>query len=503
VKLTAIDTISQNYQIPVTNPEDGTTLPSVLIVTSATLDTNSPVNRNVHAANGQVFLSLQMSSGPIQRNDGSPLWGAFFSGLTPLPATALRYVTASGRRYLATRVNPINQTHNPNGTTDDGMVDATYYFTVPIKSRQGTLVIGPTHTTGMQFEGFVGGSPVLLNVGGPIRIALSFPKKLTATVPTPKRVAPAPGATFANLLNILATAMAGLLVGVVLLARRRGKRRGRPVPVYVASSAPTPTPPIHYSGQPPVPRPPSVVPPATKIIEEEATLRIDVLGPLTISPVKAHASDPVRAIVAYLAMNAQRTSTLEEIQTAIWPLTDAGTDIKKTVMRNYMVDARRAVGERHLPTASGRPGYQLRDFTTDWSEFQDLLSAAMKTYKDAAAELRRRALDLVKGPPFTADTSRYFTWTFTSSVLYKMVEAVTTLAHELGAQFVQAGDLPGAEVALRQGLLADPASLTLWEDLTDVLLESTDQSLLELHWKSANVVLRAEDVVRLRSRSNG
>jgi hypothetical protein len=43
----------------------------------------------------------------------------------------------------------------------------------------------------------------------------------------------------------------------------------------------------------------------------------------------------------------------------------------------------------------------------------------------------------------------------------------------------------------------------LWEDLTDVLLESTDQSLLDLHWGSANVVLRAEDVALLRSRSNG
>jgi DNA-binding SARP family transcriptional activator len=507
VKLTAVDTISQSHQIPVTNPEDGATLPSVLIVTSATLDTTSPVNKNVHAANGQIYLSLQMSSGPIQRNDGSPLWGAFFSGLTPVPATALRYVTASGRRYVATRVNPINQTYNPNGTTDDGMVDATYYFTIPITNRRGTLVIGPTRTPGVQYEGFIGGSPVLLNVGGPTRIALSFPKKLTATVPAPKRVAPALapalGATFANLLNILVTALAGLLVGVVFLARRHGKRRGRPVPVYVVGSAPTPTPPIHYFEQPPVPRPPSVVPPATKIIGEDATLRIDVLGPLTISPVKAPASDPVRAIVAYLAMNAERTLTLEEIQTAIWPLTDAGTDIKKPVMRNYMVDARRTVGERHLPTASGRPGYQLQDFTTDWSEFQDLLSEALKTSEDAAAELRRRALGLVKGPPFTADTTRYFTWTFTSSVVYKMVEAVTTLAHELGTQFVLAGDLAGAEVVLRQGLLADPASLTLWEDLTDVLLESTDQSLLELHWKSAKVVLRAEDVVPLRSRSNG
>jgi DNA-binding SARP family transcriptional activator len=211
----------------------------------------------------------------------------------------------------------------------------------------------------------------------------------------------------------------------------------------------------------------------------------------------------VRAIVAFLAMNTGRFYSLEEIQTAIWPVTDAGTDIKKPAMRNYMVDARKTVGPRHLPTATGRAGYQLCNFTTDWSEFQSLLSQAKKTSKDSALALRRGALDLAKGPPFTADTSRYFTWTLTSAVVYKMVEATVTLAHELGRDSVLAGDLASAEKLLRQGLLTDPASLTLWEDLTDVLLESTDKSLLDLHWKSAGVVLRAEDVALLRSRSNG
>jgi DNA-binding SARP family transcriptional activator len=503
VKLSAVDPISQSYQIPITNPENGAILPSVLIVTSATLNTTSPANKNVHAAKGQIFLSLQMSSGPIQRNISSPLWGTYFSNLIPLPATALRYVTASGRRYVATRVSPINQAFNPNSASDDGMVDATYYFTVPITNRRGTFVIEPTRTMGVEYQGNTGFAPVPLKVGGPTSVALSFPKKLTETVPIPVKVPPAPGATFAQALNFFATALAGLLVGLVLLARRRGKRKYRPLPVYVVGSAPARNPPTHDFEQPPVPLPPSVVPPAKKIVNERTTLRVDVLGPLSISPVNAPASDPVRAIVAYLAMNPERLLTLDEIQTAIWPLTDVGTDIKKPAMRNYMVDARRTVGERHLPTASGRAGYQLSDFTTDWAEFQDLLDQVKRTSKDAGVVLRRRALDLAKGPPFTADTTRYFTWTFTPSVVYKMVDAVTTLAHNLGTELVLASDLAGAEEVLRQGLLTDPASFRLWEDLTDVLLESTDQSLLALHWKAASLVLRAQDVVALRSRAHG
>ena len=66
-----------------------------------------------------------------------------------------------------------------------------------------------------------------------------------------------------------------------------------------------------------------------------------------------------------------------------------------------------------------------------------------------------------------------------------------------------AGDLTGAEWALRQGLLCDPSSLTLWEDLTDVLLEGKDASLLQLHWKAAETVLESGEVTVLRSREHG
>ena len=87
----ATDTIALNFDIPITNPESGFTLPSMLSVASATLDTTSPMNSSFHAAEGRIFLTLQMSSGPIQRNYGSPFWGDFFSGMTPLPASARRY----------------------------------------------------------------------------------------------------------------------------------------------------------------------------------------------------------------------------------------------------------------------------------------------------------------------------------------------------------------------------------------------------------------------------
>ena len=504
--LKAVDYLAQSHQIPITNPVDGHIFASVLLVTSATLSTTNPVDRGREAPKGTMYLSLQMTSNPPELEYPDPNWGSYFSSMTPLSASAIRYVAKSGHSYSVVRADPISQANNV-GVYGDGLVNAVYYFTVPLSNRRGTVIISPTRTTGMELQGFVGSDVLVsLSVSGPTRITLSFPKHLIVTSSTPRNGEPTTYSTFASGLNLMATILAALLAVLAVLARRRKRNHNRPRPDYFVAPTPAPRPPNPGTNtvfQSPVPTQPPITLPTTHPDVQPSSLRVDVLGPLTISPVFAPASDPVRAIVAFLAMNNDRLLTLDEIQTAIWPLTSNGTDIKKPAMRNYMVDVRKTIGGRHLPTASGRAGYQLVDFTTDWSQFQGRCDQATKSSKADALILRRQALDLAKGPPFTADTSRYFTWTFTSSIVYKIVEAVTALAHELGTHFVLAGDLATAEQVLRQGLLTDPACLTLWEDLTDVLLESADQSLLELHWRSASSLLHDVDVTALRTRAQG
>ena len=504
--LKAVDYLAQSHQIPITNPVDGHIFASVLLVTSATLSTTNPVDRGREAPKGTMYLSLQMTSNPPELEYPDPNWGSYFSSMTPLSASAIRYVAKSGHSYSVVRADPINQANNV-GVYGDGLVNAVYYFTVPLSNRRGTVIISPTRTIGMEYQGFVGSDVLVsLSVSGPTRITLSFPKHLIVTSSTPRNGEPTTYSTFASGLNLVATILAALLAVLAVLARRRKRNHNRPRPDYFVAPTPAPRPPNSGAStvfQSPVPTQPPITLPKTHPDVQPSSLRVDVLGPLTISPTFAPASDPVRAIVAFLAMNNDRLLTLDEIQTAIWPLTSNGTDIKKPAMRNYMVDVRKTIGGRHLPTASGRAGYQLVDFTTDWSQFQGRCDQATKSSKADALILRRQALDLAKGPPFTADTSRYFTWTFTSSIVYKIVEAVTALAHELGTHFVLAGDLATAEQVLRQGLLTDPACLTLWEDLTDVLLESADQSLLELHWRSASSLLHDVDVTALRTRAQG
>ena len=522
VEYTALDQISHSYEIPVTSRSDGATWPSVLLVTSARLDTNEPGDRYIHAPRGMIYLSLQMSSSPVQRQYGNPAWGSFFSGMTPLPATAFSFNTASGRNFVATRIDPVNQANNPNATSDDGLVDATYYFTVPITNRHGTVVISSSRTVGTQYEGFTGFNTGQLNVGGPTRVAISFPKDLTVSIPTPPVTTTSAKGSITRGPNGLVLVLVGLLALFVYFRSRRRQRApiiSPPAPQRVHK-----IPPMldvvaeEQKVEPEVPQESRVTAAtgttattnartqttrATTAVDSSTTLRVDVLGPLVITPSLTVASDPVRAIVAYLAVNNDRVLTLEEIQNAVWPLTPSGTDISRRSMRNYMVDVRKVVGEDHLPIASGKSGYQLVRVDSDWAEMGRLLTQAKSAAKPEGLVLRREALALAKGLPFTADTTRYFTWTFTSSVLYKIVETTTALAHGVATDLVLAGDLAGAKGALDQGLLVDPASLTLWEDLTDVLLETADQSLLALHWKAADMVLRPEDVVLLRNREHG
>ena len=137
VEKSAVDQITQSYEVPVTNHADGVTISDVLTVTSATLDTLNPDGSGVSAPSGRIYLSLQVTSSPPQVSSTSPAWGHFFSTMTPIPGSAWRYVASSGIKYVATRVNPVDQTFNSNATTDDGMVDATYYFTVPLSTRAG------------------------------------------------------------------------------------------------------------------------------------------------------------------------------------------------------------------------------------------------------------------------------------------------------------------------------------------------------------------------------
>jgi predicted Zn-dependent protease len=68
---------------------------------------------------------------------------------------------------------------------------------------------------------------------------------------------------------------------------------------------------------------------------------------------------------------------------------------------------------------------------------------------------------------------------------------------------VHAGDLDGAERALRQGLRSSPAELTLWECLADVVQARGDRSDEARFWRDATAALDTGAVGLLRERVAG
>ena len=214
--LTCVDQIDESYQVPVTDPATHVDYPSTLEVDSAELDTTNPVDSSEQAPAGFIYLTVDMSSEPAQVQFGDPTWGDFYSNMAPLPAAALRYVTASGRSHVSTRVSVDTQASFANADGDDGLVDATYYFTIPVAHRNGTLEILPSRTSGMRYENFQGVETTTLATGGPTRIALHFPIPVAAAAKasatkTSSRDDP-PFTTFASMLNFVTTIL-GASVG--------------------------------------------------------------------------------------------------------------------------------------------------------------------------------------------------------------------------------------------------------------------------------------------------
>ena len=504
----ADEQISQSYSIPVTNPLTKINLPSILLVASAHIDTSLPDGSGVQAPKGFLYLTLQMSSGPIQRSTGDPLYGSFYSQLTPLPASALSYATSPTKSYPATRINPIDQANNPAASTDDSMVDATYFFTVPSTNRMGTVIIAPTQTMGTPYQGFTGGSPVELTIGGPTKIPVHLPSQLTV-VSAPTSL----GSTSSksHLIPIALLVIIGLGAAVYLTRRRRGAPSPQPTPV-TATPAHSPThittPATAHTTAATSPPPPTSdrsdieakTTPPIPFDNQAPRLRVKVLGALEFDPPVRGLSDPARSLLCYLAFHRDRLMSAGEIQTALWPTSKTTKDVSRNTFHNYVTEARKAVGSTVLPESARGAGYQLQNISIDFEEFETLEKTSRTADDPQSIELRVQALALVREHPFASEVATYFEWVRAEGLEGRIVRSVSDLAYRTALDQIRLGDSKGAEVTLRIGLLVTPVSMALWEQLTDLVASRGDPSLLRLHWTQAQSLLSESDVDRLRQR---
>ena len=527
----ATEQLSLSYEVPVTNPGDGNSYPSVVLVTSAQLSTQAPDGSGVSAPNTELYLTWKMSSGPVQRQFGDTEWGDFFSEMTPLPASAFSCRSSRGRTFPVVRSNPANEQNNFNSNIDDGLVDATYYCLVPDTFRNGSVVMGPSTTVGSEYTGFTGANPVVLKVGGPITIALHFPEQLTVA-PTPTTTisfGSASGGTGASPTSsgqLGALLLLGIVGGVTAYMVRR-----RPVTASSEPASQSPQTNRNPASSAPLRAPvgPSPTPwerhgpseyPKERVVQEPSAastsrstdspvhsespkpaLTIRVLGSLEFDPPLRGLSDGARAVLCYLAFHRERITTAAQMQNALWPLMKTQRDVSPRTMHNYVSEARRAVGVEVLPESTRGSGYRLQSFTTDFDQFTDLIEVSRMADRPESIALRRRALQLVREHPFASESSNFFEWTRGDGVERQIVRGVSDVALRLGQELMGSADLDGAEEVVSRGLLVAPGWLPLWELRTDVVLARGNSAELAQLWSHAGPNLTAKELESLKART--
>lgn len=482
------------FHVTITNPSDGARSASDILVESATLSTADPDESGRLAPAGQAYLTFTATSGVGPGIYNSPSQPVYFGGMSPMPASALNFVSTAGKVYPAVRLNP----HTPMSEfaqTDDGLVDATYYFVVPFDTQVGRIVIEPFRTVGYELN-FTTSGPFALDVSGPTTIPVSMPKRLSEDAPGGG--SSRPGATTGGELGSVMewlVAAGVIIAGVALVVKRRRPK--------VDESVTEPTTNVDET------RPAEAATAVVRVEPENATVAdqldemfVGIMGPVIFRPPLNTTREAIRGIATYLAVYHDRPQTRSEVITAVYPTSSTMAEVTEGTFLNRISETRAILGPERFPEAkAGR--YQLANVRTDWELFQHRATDANGLEGDARRAMILDALGLVRGEPFVGEGGRHFLWVREKGLDHEITRAVIAVAHNGLRDFLNADDLAGAEEILRHGLRLAPAATILWEDLTDVLLEHHDQSLMKRHFDEARAFLSESDVEALRQREDG
>ena len=501
----ADEQISQRFEVPIKDPATGVTYPSVVLVKSAHLDTRSPDGSGANAPKGLIYLTLTWSSFPVSHEIGTPLWYVFYANMTPLPATSIVYVAKGGREYTSTRVDAIDPSLIGDATQNDGLLNAKYFFTVPPSNREGTVEIRPSRTVGALFgPSGVNRSDLVLDVSETTRIPVHFTEDLVYVTAPNSASDPGKSTKSPLVLVIQLAVLAGATAALLHFIRRRKVLVLTATPALVVPDRSEDPPAGAYHFVSPQPTP-------TTVVSEKATassptdvsgVRISVLGHVVFDPSLGRCGEPARAILVYLALHTERPRSVDDVQTALYPIGGSGKDVARATFLNYVSEARKAIGARHLPEAVDG-GYRLVDVSTDWDEFQALAKSFPSASTEEQLRIGAAAMDLIRDQPFTGELTRNFEWVYSERIVSHMQRVIAEFAFAFSSKQIRANDMAGAEATLRKGLLVAEASTTLWEQLTDVMLEHRDTSVMDQHWQQAESVLNPTVVRALRSRAQG
>ena len=257
--------------------------------------------------------------------------------------------------------------------------------------------------------------------------------------------------------------------------RRSHSHRGRPRRLAVSVGAESPDWPLGPDVRRRQPEPTERVTPIAPVepaavvdrggaAAGEATPEIAVLGRIEIRGIDRELTSQQLSLLAFVACHP--AATREAVVDAIWD----GQPISKSRFPNLLAETRSRIGRRHLPEAS-EGSYRLAGIRTDLAGFEHAVERAATHDADVERTSLRSALELVRGVPFTAPATRFWSWVGNDGHIAARVEStIADAAIRLARIEQEAGALEGARWACEKGLLASPADQTLVTILTEVYL---------------------------------
>jgi hypothetical protein len=164
--------------------------------------------------------------------------------------------------------------------------------------------------------------------------------------------------------------------------------------------------------------------------------------------------------------------------------TNAATEPSVESLRTIASALRAALPDGLLPPAGPTGGYQLvGDIDIDWVLFQTVTDQARRRNGLDRLDLTVRALNLVRGVTLVGET-----WAGIDQAVRHIETSIERVAVDGARLALELGDARTADTAAGQGILAAPASPTLWE-LRLVAAAAGSGAGLERVWQQAKKAL--------------
>lgn len=203
------------------------------------------------------------------------------------------------------------------------------------------------------------------------------------------------------------------------------------------------------------------------------------------------------AVVAYIALHGPVAGA--QVEDAVW---SAPTSSRHKRLTNTISTCRSALGPLHLPAADADRRYDTGSgLVTDLKLFQHRLDYAPGQRAGDAVVTLRGALDLVRGPVFTARAGERssFVWIDVENWISTWELQVTEAAEDLAIRYLDLGDMDGAVWAARRGLEACKTHGRLTKLLMEAHLANGDAEAARRVFESHQAAMEEFEIEDLAS----